>query len=206
MTQLAERLNSAPLLAVTNSLGALVLLTHHAVSAVNETHALPAALQQSPCLLLARVLGNRTRVDAMRAALGALGDTQIVDSAIWRAVRTTDTGNVSLRLSDAPLRTGITWQHADAWLDAQAIRDARVIVEPLQGAIRLSGTLSADSSTNTGSLTLPPRTIIERLPTSAWSTVPVPARDHIAEHLRATFDPAGILNPGILGMTHPVPA
>jgi hypothetical protein len=43
--------------------------------------------------------------------------------------------------------------------------------------------------------------IFERLPAALWSElgVPSPASDRLSRGVKAKFDPAGILNPGILG-------
>jgi len=49
--------------------------------------------------------------------------------------------------------------------------------------------------------TLPATVIFERLPDSAWPRVPHALHGRLAPRIRQTFDPDGILNPGILGAT-----
>jgi FAD/FMN-containing dehydrogenase len=46
--------------------------------------------------------------------------------------------------------------------------------------------------------------VVERLPARLWPTLgprlaPGRARDPLSRRVRAAFDPAGILNPGVLG-------
>ena len=41
--------------------------------------------------------------------------------------------------------------------------------------------------------------VAETLPPAAWNTLPAAADDRLSRGIRAAFDPAGILNPGILG-------
>jgi FAD/FMN-containing dehydrogenase len=43
------------------------------------------------------------------------------------------------------------------------------------------------------------RQVGEALPEGAWRAVPGTAGNDLSRRLRAAFDPAGILNPGIMG-------
>lgn len=192
LAQLIARLNSAPLLATTFSLASLILLAHGAPTAVRAAHQLPDA----PIVLLARATGNRTRVDAQRRALADIGPLSLVDTAVWRTIRTCDTGDTTLRITDAPLSSATTWRQADTWLAAHGATNVRTVLEPLRGAIRVS---CASAVTPGASWSPPDRAIAERLPRGAWDAVPCAVNDRIAQRLREAFDPAGILNPGILG-------
>jgi FAD/FMN-containing dehydrogenase len=46
---------------------------------------------------------------------------------------------------------------------------------------------------------LPCTVIAERLPDAAWSGIPSAVSDPLSRRAREAFDPAGILNAGILG-------
>lgn len=191
---LIRRLNSAPLLASTSSLAALLLLTHATTSLFSEH----APLYGSHAVLLARATGNRTKVDAIRESLSALGPCIPLSADVWRHVRSCDIGNTTFRVSDAPTRLAARWQSLSAWLVTNNANDARVILEPMRGVARLS---CAISESQAPSLSLPSRAIAERLPAAAWALQPSPVDDQLAQRLRRTFDPAGILNPGIFGET-----
>jgi len=205
LTALAQRLNTPPLLAVTSALVSLVVLTDHA------TGVLGGAAQADRCVLLARATGNRTRVHAIRQALAVLGDLVPVDVAVWDAVRTLESGNTTIRSSDAPSRMGDTWQHVSTWMAQHRAREVHTIIEPLRGALRMSGKCAdnngdvdsaADADGGTGDVRgwrLPARALAERLPVEAWGAQPSSIDDVISQRLRTTLDPAGVLNPGILG-------
>ena len=189
---LVEQLNSTALLGVTSSLAALVVLAHDAPAAVRRVHALP----ESSVLLLARATGNRARVDAQRNALAELGAVSIVESAIWQTIRTLETGNTVLRVTDAPLKTSGTWRRVETWRTNRRATQVCTVMEPLRGAVRVSCQTDA---TDNPPWTIPERAIAERLPSQAWTAVPSAVNDQISQRLRQAFDPAGILNPGILG-------
>ncbi len=194
LSHLVQRLNSAPMYATTSSLAALVLCMHDAPAALRAHHAVPA----SHALLLARATGNRTRVDAQRAVLAGLGTIADVDPTIWRDVRALERGNTALRVADAPLRSGATLRHIDEWLTAHHATLVRSSLEPLRGLVRVSCELP---NMNGNWPSLPNRAIAERLPPGAWHSVPSAVNDQISVRLREQFDPAGILNPGLLGET-----
>lgn len=197
LTALAQRLNTPPLLAVTSALVSLVALTDHA------TRVLGGAVQADRCVLLARATGNRTRVHAIRQALAVLGDLVPVDVAVWDAVRTLESGNTTIRSSDAPSRMGETWQQISTWMAQHRAREVHTIIEPLRGALRMSGDCAESASDigagNARDWRLPARTLAERLPAEAWGAQPSSIHDVISQRLRAALDPAGVLNPGILG-------
>ena len=190
LDELVARLNSAPLLANTSSLASLVILSHDAPAAVRATCSVP----RTPVVLLARAMGNRIRVDAQRAALATLGDVITVDPAVWRSVRTLDTGNTTLRLTDAPSRSAATLESLSSWCAMHHSTDVRMVIEPLRGTVRLSCHLPDNTHT-----TLPPRALPERLPFTLWHVIPSPIADTISQRLRGMFDPVNILNPRILG-------
>lgn len=193
LVDLVSRLNSAPLLATTLSLSALMMLTADVSTHEATAHVLPSA----DVLLLARAAGNRVRVEAMRRALSTLGDLTVVDTAVWETVRTFDRGNTTWRLSDAPMRTADTLQHVTAWQSNAGLTDVRTLVEPLRGVVRVSGMRPPSSSGPTWPL--PQGAIAERLDSSAWLHQPATAADVLSRQLRERFDPRQVLNPGIFG-------
>jgi len=192
LLDLVQRLNSAPMFAVASSLASLVLLGHDLPNAVRSRHSLPA----SSCILLARATGNRKRVDAQRSMLGELGELTAVDRDVWDTVRSLDSGNTTLRVTDAPMHAASTMRRIDDWMSMHGASDAYSILEPLRGLVRVSCALPA---TTGDGWSLPERAIAERLPAPLWGSVPCAVSDHISARLREQFDPAGILNPGILG-------
>ncbi len=189
---LVEQLNSGAMLGVTSSLAALVMLAHDAPATVRRVHPLPESL----VVLLARATGNRARVDAQRSALSGLGAVSVVDSAIWQTIRTLESGNTVLRITDAPLRTSGTWRRVETWRTNRQATQVCTVIEPLRGAVRISCQTEA---TGNPPWSIPERAIVERLPAQAWTAVPSAVNDRISQRLRQSFDPAGILNPGILG-------
>jgi FAD/FMN-containing dehydrogenase len=49
-----------------------------------------------------------------------------------------------------------------------------------------------------GQLNAPGSRVVERLPAPLWDSIPAPAGDRLSSAIRRTFDPDGVLNPGIL--------
>jgi hypothetical protein len=182
-------LNGAPLLANTSSLAALVVLAHAAPTVVREHH----DIVNAPTLLVARAMGNRTRVDAQRAALGTIGEVSLMDTSVWSTIRTLDHGNTTLRGAAAPSRVIESLTTMTSWCSPHD-RQPSVVLEPLRGTVRLSCTLPPGFAS-----ALPSGVVPERLPPGAWTAVPSPVADEISQRLSAMFDPGHVLNPGILG-------
>lgn len=96
-----------------------------------------------------------------------------------------------------------TFARAAAWLERHAtpIANAHVIIEPLRGIVRVMSDLGADGQ---HAFDLPARAIAECLPERAWAMQRTAIADPISQQLRRVFDPASILNPGILGESYAV--
>ncbi len=193
LTELVSRLNSAPLLATTLSLSAMIMITADMSTDLATSRRLPSA----DVLLLARASGNRARVDAMRHALAALGDLTVVDTDVWQVVRTFERGNTSWRVSDAPMRTADTLRQVATWQSTSGVADLCALVEPLRGVVRVSGAVPPSSSGVTWRL--PQGAIAERLDSYAWLHRPASASDGLSRQIRERFDPHRVLNPGIFG-------
>jgi len=192
LLDLVRRLNSAPVFAVASSLASLVLLGHDLPNVVRARHSLPS----SSGILLARATGNRKRVDAQRSMLAELGELTAVDQDVWQTVRSLESGNSTLRVLDAPLHAARTMRRIDDWISMHGASQTYSILEPLRGLVRVSCALPI---TTGDGWSLPERAIAERLPAALWGSVPCAVNDTISARLRRQFDPAGILNPGILG-------
>lgn len=154
--------------------------------------------------LLVRSGGNEALVRAATTALASLGISQSVPTAVWHALRTIESSQAAvLRVSTLPSRVGALWERASAIVErvggfAHATLRRGVVrcVVPLDSGdddqARLRGVI--------GALRVDGTCIIERLPAAMWpSLVPPAADDALSRRLRDAFDPARILNPGILG-------
>jgi hypothetical protein len=112
---------------------------------------------------------------------------------------------VVLRISGLPSRFAETW-HAAGEI-ARVCGGALVHGTPARGIARIiAGPGAYDSAATADALarTLDTQTsharICERLPAALWPRVaPSPVSHRLARDIRAAFDPAHILNPGIFG-------
>ena len=183
-------LNSAPLLANASTLASLVILGGTLPTSLSAHQQLRGA----SAILLCRAMGNRARVDAQHTALRQLGDLVSLDTLVWRDVRSCDSGQLSARLADAPSRTAALVRNALESLSAIAHSSLTIIVEPLRGAVRVSAHIASDTP-----FALPAHAVLERAPAAFWAAHASHVSDTVSVRLRAMFDPASILNPGILG-------
>jgi glycolate oxidase FAD binding subunit len=151
-------------------------------------------------LALFRVAGNEDSLAAQRIAISGLGDRVSLDGpAVWHALRAAEPPDGSVvRLSQLPSRIADTWD-AGGRLATDAsggglMRSASVArgvvrcilspeIDPLRIPIRdFTGTM-----------------IAETLPARAWpATQTDRASNIVARKLKASFDPAGVLNPGMV--------
>ena len=191
VAHVVEQLNSTPLRAVTSTLSSLVLLSHDAPGAVSNA----SGVSSAPFVLLARAMGNATRVEAQRVALSTLGPIVDASDDVWRLVRSLDDRTLAFNLSGAPMNTSATWHRADAWLASHRAQ-ANVVTDPYRGTVRV---MSASSALANHLFDLPASAIAEHLPVGVWESQRVHIHDPISTQLRRVFDPANILNRGILG-------
>jgi glycolate oxidase FAD binding subunit len=151
-------------------------------------------------LLLLRLGGNEPAVRAQHEAIAAFGDVAELSPNVWTALRAAEPDGASvIRLSQLPSRIGETWhvagQLAEAWpgtlLHATMGRGVVRCMLP-----------RGDESALRKALSLPfhGTRIAERLPERLWPVIaPASATDRLSLGIRRTFDPHGVLNPGILG-------
>ena len=141
--------------------------------------------------LLARLSGNAGFVAEARARLSALGAAMMIDHEIWRQVRTAETGATSVhRLGTDALGCWVWGTVFAEGLSALLVhcswnrRVVRIAV-PAGGTFAHVGFDGADATW-----------VIE---SGATGTVRPDAVRALNDRIKRTFDPANILNPGIMG-------
>jgi glycolate oxidase FAD binding subunit len=148
--------------------------------------------------LLVRLAGNATSVRAQRNTLAALGDVEKVDTELWRAARGAEpSGSLVARLSSLPSRLASVWTQAR---EATATTPAAMLSASVgRGIVRCA--LPPDARDAASALArCDASAIFERLPADLWEKLaPSPARDRLSRSVRDRFDPAHVLNPGVLG-------
>ena len=173
--------------------------TPYACEVVNA--ALARSLQLGDrTVALFRLGGNLEAVSAQRAALVEVGETREIDGEVWHHLQRAEPGDALVfRLSRRPAQIGATW--TDAMDVARACPGtlvhcapargiARCVVRPQPGlAQTLSGVFASAQSSRIG----------ERLSDDVWAACFPPPRREVDARVRAAFDPAGVLNPGVLG-------
>jgi glycolate oxidase FAD binding subunit len=154
--------------------------------------------------LLVRLGGNAESVRAQREVLGTFGDMAATPAQTWDALRECEPANAAVvRLSRAPSHMATVWTFArqaaaaspGALLHASVGRGIVRCIIPSTSAEEIAPFLDAAGDFD-GTF------IAERLPVASWASVPSHiARDRLARGVQHAFDPAAILNPGILGAT-----
>jgi glycolate oxidase FAD binding subunit len=154
-------------------------------------------------LLLVRLGGNEAFVRAAEQSVASLGATVEVDAGIWTRLRTLEPiGSAVVRLGALPSELGMVWsgassvvERAGGWTHATLERGVvRCVVPAGDGAAdeheRIRGIIEQ--------LHAPGSRVVERLPAPLWDSIAAPAGDRLSSAVRRTFDPDGVLNPGIL--------
>jgi glycolate oxidase FAD binding subunit len=140
----------------------------------------------SPTLLM-ELGGNTAAVAAQLDLVRALGAIDDAPDGVLDKLRAADRDVQSTwRVSGKPT------QFATLWTEANALPDALVHGSPMRGVIRVLSRSFAPIA-NSG------RVVVEKLAANAWPSLQAPGVDRLAEDVRAKFDPARVLNPGILG-------
>jgi glycolate oxidase FAD binding subunit len=189
-----------------------------ALSAARAARLAPAALELlSPAIaariglaketvLLARIGGNERGVSAQLYEFAALGESLVAPDDCWERLRALDAGSAATFRCATPLadlpRAWDALGHA-AGGAGELPRHASV----LRGIIRCLVPAPAGSDRalydELAALMRPvesARLIPERLGPDAWSRLaPSPVGDPISRRVKQAFDPANVLNPGILG-------
>jgi FAD/FMN-containing dehydrogenase len=136
-------------------------------------------------------------VRAQRQLIGALGDTAPAPSSIWRALAEIEPAGAAVaRVSAPPSRLHALW--------SRLAGDDGVLVHATVGrgivrTIRPSSEAAALATWLERIARCEGTHIFERLPADSWSAVPSRVNDALSRAVRDAFDPARILNRGILG-------
>jgi glycolate oxidase subunit GlcD len=176
-----------------------------AVEAVNGAVAAALGLDGRISWLLARIAGNEALVTAQADTLASLGDTAVVDGAIWQRLRTIEPADAAVaRVSTLP--SAMPALLGDA-LPNGALPDGTMVHStPSRGVIRCIvphhalGELRRAVGRARRHPSAPLTWIWEKLPADQWSALaPSPVMTKLARRTRGAFDPAHILNRGIFG-------
>ena len=156
-------------------------------------------------LLLVRLGGNEPLVRAAEHAVAELGTTAVVDSAVWDRLSASEpAGAAVVRLGALPTELGALWARASRSLascgGASHATIARGVVRCILPAAPTSGAIG-ELRGIMKELHAPGSRIVERMPEPLWTDVPSSVGDQLSSDVHRTFDPNGVLNPGILGHT-----
>ncbi|HEX8850819.1 MAG TPA: FAD-linked oxidase C-terminal domain-containing protein [Gemmatimonadaceae bacterium] len=156
-------------------------------------------------MVLARLAGNEPLVAAQERELGALGDPVAIEGSVWERLRAIEPpGAIVARVSTLPV--ALPELLGDA-LAPEALASRTLLHATLsRGVIRCIlppdtlGMLSALVGRAREHYAAPRTWIWEKLPADRWDALaPAPLGDRLSRRVRDAFDPARILNPGILG-------
>jgi FAD/FMN-containing dehydrogenase len=171
-----------------------------AAEVVDGACAAAVGLPQKLTLIL-RLGGNVRAVAAQQKRAASLGKTAEVDNGVWEKVRGVERGAAGvMRISDLPM------SFADRWNDAQQVvgKAGVILGSPMRGSIRcVMGEIDSARISTLRSRTTTASMLFESLPTAAaWHSLTNEMNSTSLEgRVRAAFDPAGILNPGIMRVT-----
>ena len=147
-------------------------------------------------VLLARVAGNAVGAHHQRATLARLATCEPVSPETWARLRQSDPQNGTVvRVSRRPSELGRLWSAA------MSIPGVDAHGTLARGVVRLR--LASAALTSLDVFDRDDRRVFESgMPARGASMVPTPV-DTVARRLRDAFDPARILNRGILGAESP---
>jgi glycolate oxidase FAD binding subunit len=149
--------------------------------------------------VLVRLGGNEKLVDAQLATLGKIGKPVETAADVWTRLTEADppSHEIVLRLSGLPTNIVSLWQTAHALVDASESAflhstfsrgTVRLALKGLRAGVELPRSSASQ------------RVTYETLPADLWRSVsPSVTSDRLSQSVKRAFDPAGILNPGILG-------
>ena len=154
-------------------------------------------------VLLVRLGGNEPLVRAAEQSVAELGMPRTTDVSVWDRLRMSESeGAAVVRLATIPSNLGALWNETVAVVDAGGGWTHATLE---RGAVRcvLPTARDDDDAKTLRSIVTALRSsgsrIVERQPASHWPGVRSPIADALSTKIRQTFDPDGVLNPGILG-------
>ena len=150
--------------------------------------------------VVVRLGGNAEAVRAQYAGLCELGDPRRMDDGVWDRLRDAERGDsMVFRMSGVSSSIDQTW--AEAAAIAQAAPRTFLHAAPMRGIVRCI--VSAKDAPNIALARAfrggKAKFVGERLPADLWPLISRAAADPLSIGIRQRFDPAGILNSGILG-------
>ena len=167
---------------------------------LNARLAAHLGLRAQSCLLV-RVGGNSIAVAAQIDRLRELGVCVDADEQTWDALRVAERGALaSWRWSGLPSEFGETWIAADTL--ARPLDGVFLHGNPARGVVRVVVVHSEAKPAQVARAATGFRgtVAIEQLPNAAWPLLPSAGEQSALERMvREKFDPAGVLNPGIMG-------
>jgi glycolate oxidase FAD binding subunit len=148
--------------------------------------------------VLVRMGGNVDAVAAQQQAFKELGAPRVVESDVWTRLRSAEPSEaIVFRVSNLPSRIQGTWLEAAAL--TRACPGTLVHATAARGVVRCIVPRS-DAATDALAKSFASGTaarVGERLPPLLWPHALT--RDRLSRGIKTTFDPARVLNPGILG-------
>ncbi len=174
--------------------------TPYAFEIVNGT--LGNLIGGGDAMAMVRLGGNTEAVRAQRDALAEIGDARELDPGLWNVFASVEPDQaVVFRLSGLPTDIERAWNAASTL--ASQIEGMMIHATPARGVVRCiaPSTPNAVAVLRRAFASLPTAGRIgERLPADLWSLCsPPPTADAISSGIKQTFDPRGVLNPGIFG-------
>ncbi|HEX5436737.1 MAG TPA: FAD-binding protein [Gemmatimonadaceae bacterium] len=173
-----------------------------ALELVNPALAAHAGLERRT-LLLMRLGASGESVRAQRAAAAELGDLVSIPDDVWNRLRECEPARAGvLRLSTRPSHIGDCWTFAraatrdvpGAFLHSSLARGIVRCIVPDEDPGAVSGFVAAARAFDG-------TRIAERLPERCWTPEAAPSAvaDRLSRGVKHGYDPANVLNPGILG-------
>jgi len=174
--------------------------TPYAFEIVNG--ALGKVIGGSDAMAVVRLGGNTEAVRAQRDALAEIGDARELDPSLWNVLASVEPDQaVVFRLSGLSTDIDRAWSAASSL--ASQIEGMMIHATPARGVVRcmVPSTPNAIATLRRAFASVPTAGRIgERLPADLWSLCsPPPTADAISSGIKQTFDPRGVLNPGIFG-------
>jgi glycolate oxidase FAD binding subunit len=169
-----------------------------AAELVNGALAQALGLGNAPRIVV-RLSGNEDAVSAQTSAIEALAVAHAVPVGVWSALAGAEpAGATVVRCSDAPSDLPALWARVLAGLPGAGTR-VHATVE--RGVVRAILPAGHDVALDGLHRSLPDGAtcVFERASAAEWQRVPPAAADRLSQRLRAAFDPARILNRGVLG-------